>query len=86
MFVCLCTGITTQVIDDVVAAGASTTKEIATACGAGGECGRCRRTLRAILAAHEELGGEVDGKGLRRRISDTFRRQARPHHGLDEQT
>lgn len=52
MFVCLCHGVTSHVVDEVVAAGASTTKQIAEACGAGSECGRCRRTLRAIVAAH----------------------------------
>lgn len=51
MYVCLCVGATNQTVCDVVARGASTSKEIAAACGAGGDCGRCRRTLRAILAA-----------------------------------
>jgi bacterioferritin-associated ferredoxin len=51
MYVCLCVGATNQTVRDVVAGGASTSKEIAAACGAGGDCGRCRRTLRAILAA-----------------------------------
>lgn len=54
MFVCLCNGVTSQVVAQTVAAGASTTKEIAEACGAGAECGRCRRTLRAILGASSE--------------------------------
>ena len=53
MFVCLCHGVTSHVVDEVVAAGASTTKQVAEACGAGSECGRCRRTLRAIIAAHQ---------------------------------
>jgi bacterioferritin-associated ferredoxin len=52
VFVCLCTGVTSHVVNEVVAAGASTSKEIAEACGAGSDCGRCRRTLRAILDAH----------------------------------
>ncbi|WP_422746789.1 (2Fe-2S)-binding protein [Mycobacterium sp. WMMD1722] len=56
MFVCLCHGVTSHVVNDIVAAGASTSKEIADACGAGSECGRCRRTLRAILAAHQVNG------------------------------
>jgi bacterioferritin-associated ferredoxin len=60
MFVCLCTGTTTQVVDEVVASGATTSKEIAEACGAGGDCGRCRRTLRAMIAAHRN-GGEPSG-------------------------
>jgi bacterioferritin-associated ferredoxin len=51
MFVCLCTGVTSQVVSDLVADGASTSKQIADACGAGADCGRCRRTVRAIIAA-----------------------------------
>ncbi|BBX46360.1 (2Fe-2S)-binding protein [Mycobacterium cookii] len=60
MFVCLCNGITSQVVADAIAGGASTTKEISKACGAGAECGRCRRTLRLLLGAQ---GG--DRKRLR---------------------
>ncbi len=57
MYVCLCSGATSGLVGSVVAAGASTTKEIAAACGAGLECGRCRRTLRAIITAHTEADG-----------------------------
>jgi bacterioferritin-associated ferredoxin len=49
MWVCLCNGITSHMVGDAVAAGASTTKEVAQACGAGADCGRCRRTVRAII-------------------------------------
>ncbi|HZA12624.1 (2Fe-2S)-binding protein [Mycobacterium sp.] len=49
MFVCLCRGVTSQEVADAVAAGASTTKKVAKVCGAGAECGRCRRTVRAII-------------------------------------
>lgn len=55
MFVCLCMGVTSHVVDEVVAKGARTSKEIAEACGAGGDCGRCRRTLRSIIAAHQQV-------------------------------
>ena len=51
MFVCLCTGATSEMVADVVASGAVTSKQIAAACGAGADCGRCRHTLRAIIAA-----------------------------------
>jgi bacterioferritin-associated ferredoxin len=57
MFVCLCTGVTSQDVTEVVANGATTSKQIAEACGAGRDCGRCRRTLRAIIAAHHEVNG-----------------------------
>ncbi|MFZ1161882.1 (2Fe-2S)-binding protein [Mycobacterium sp.] len=49
MFVCLCNGITSQAVADAIADGASTTNQIAAVCGAGAECGRCRRTLRNLL-------------------------------------
>jgi bacterioferritin-associated ferredoxin len=55
MYVCLCVGVTNQTVSDVVAQGASTSKEVAAACGAGGDCGRCRRTLRAIIESSRKL-------------------------------
>jgi bacterioferritin-associated ferredoxin len=51
MYVCLCAGATNQTVSDAVAAGASTSKEVAAACGAGADCGRCRCTVRRIIAA-----------------------------------
>ncbi|WP_205874682.1 (2Fe-2S)-binding protein [Mycobacterium camsae] len=51
MFVCLCNGITSQMVADAVAAGAATTNQVAAACGAGADCGRCRRTVRAIITS-----------------------------------
>jgi bacterioferritin-associated ferredoxin len=36
-------------VADAVAAGASTTNDVAQACGAGAECGRCRRTVQKML-------------------------------------
>ena len=46
---------TRHVVADVVAGGASTSKEVAEACGAGADCGRCRRTVRAIIAAAAQV-------------------------------
>jgi bacterioferritin-associated ferredoxin len=51
MFICLCTGATSNAVADAVTLGASTCNEVAEACGAGSDCGRCRRTVRAIIAA-----------------------------------
>jgi bacterioferritin-associated ferredoxin len=42
-------------VSDAIACGASTSKEVAAACGAGLDCGRCRRTLRAIIEAAAQL-------------------------------
>ncbi|WP_099023773.1 (2Fe-2S)-binding protein [Mycolicibacterium palauense] len=49
MYVCLCRGVTSHTVADAVAAGATTSKEVAAACGAGSDCGRCRRSVRAII-------------------------------------
>jgi bacterioferritin-associated ferredoxin len=57
MFVCLCTGATSHLVHDCVAKGASTSKEVAAACGAGSECGRCKRTVRSIIEAHFASNG-----------------------------
>ncbi|OBH10651.1 (2Fe-2S)-binding protein [Mycobacterium sp. E1715] len=48
MFVCLCNGVTSQTVTEALQAGACTTKEVAAACGAGADCGRCRRTVQAM--------------------------------------
>jgi bacterioferritin-associated ferredoxin len=49
MWVCLCNGVNSHTVAEAIAAGASTTKGVAQACGAGAECGRCRRTVQAML-------------------------------------
>lgn len=56
MYVCLCTGTTSKAVAEAVAGGATTPKQVATACGAGIDCGRCRRNLRAIIDAASARG------------------------------
>ena len=51
MYVCLCLGVTSDTVAEAVAGGARTTHHVARACGAGTECGRCRRTVRSIIDA-----------------------------------
>jgi bacterioferritin-associated ferredoxin len=51
MFVCLCNGVTSQTVAEAIERGAASTRDVAQACGAGAECGRCRRTVQAILRA-----------------------------------
>ena len=51
MYVCLCKGVTSQTVSEAVAQGATTTKQVAKACDAGSDCGRCRRTVQAIIKA-----------------------------------
>ena len=55
MYVCLCVGVTNQTVTDAVTAGARTSRDVAAACGAGSECGRCRRTVRAVIEAQSAV-------------------------------
>jgi bacterioferritin-associated ferredoxin len=65
MFVCLCVGVSNQAVAAAVDAGASTCNEVAAACGAGSECGRCRRTVRAIIDGRRDAAAPDRG-GVRR--------------------
>lgn len=56
MFVCLCSGATAQHVLEAVAMGATSSQEVADRCGAGSQCGLCRRTVRAILADRGDGG------------------------------
>jgi bacterioferritin-associated ferredoxin len=51
MYVCLCRGVTNETVALAVVAGAATCQQVADACDAGSECGRCRRTIRSIIDA-----------------------------------
>jgi len=51
MYVCLCLGVTTHAVQEVIDAGARTTKKVAEACGAGSVCGRCGHTIRTMIEA-----------------------------------
>jgi bacterioferritin-associated ferredoxin len=61
MYVCLCTGATTHSVADAVANGACTSRQVAAACGAGADCGRCRLNVRAIIAAIAKTEAPVAG-------------------------
>ncbi|HOB48683.1 MAG TPA: (2Fe-2S)-binding protein [Mycobacterium sp.] len=56
MYVCLCTGTTSKAVIEAVAGGARTAKQVANACGAGTDCGRCCRNLKAIIDAASARG------------------------------
>ncbi|MCV7175529.1 (2Fe-2S)-binding protein [Mycolicibacterium sphagni] len=65
MYVCLCAGATNATVSAAVASGACTSKQVAAACGAGGDCGRCRRTVRAIIEAHFAADTRLASAGAR---------------------
>ncbi|WP_163751064.1 (2Fe-2S)-binding protein [Mycolicibacterium helvum] len=70
MYVCLCAGATSATVREVVAGGACTSNQVAAACGAGGDCGRCRRTVRAIIEQH--FAAAADEQPCRQCTSSLF--------------
>jgi bacterioferritin-associated ferredoxin len=53
MFVCLCLAVTSHQVSNAVENGACTSRQVANVCGAGSDCGRCRSTVREIIAARQ---------------------------------
>jgi bacterioferritin-associated ferredoxin len=49
MYVCLCRSVTLSRLCAAVDAGALTVKAVGEACGAGRDCGSCRREIREVI-------------------------------------
>jgi bacterioferritin-associated ferredoxin len=49
VIVCHCRAVSDRAIREVVRGGASTCREVARACHAGGICGGCRPTIAALI-------------------------------------
>jgi bacterioferritin-associated ferredoxin len=47
----MCEGVTSHVVQEAIDEGARTTAEVAKICQAGSVCGRCRHTIRTMIAA-----------------------------------
>jgi bacterioferritin-associated ferredoxin len=67
MYICLCLGVTSSTVQRAIDEGARTTKQVASACGAGSVCGRCRHTVRVMLDATAPDGASRKQDRLRRR-------------------
>jgi bacterioferritin-associated ferredoxin len=51
MYVCLCLAVTSTTVQQAIDNGARSTEQVASTCGAGSICGRCRHTIRTMLDA-----------------------------------
>ncbi len=49
MFVCICRAVSSTEVRAVIAEGARTVKQVAEACGASRDCGKCVVHVRALL-------------------------------------
>jgi bacterioferritin-associated ferredoxin len=55
MWVCMCEGVTSHTVQEAISAGARTTRDVAKVCKAGSACGRCKHTIRTMIAASSAL-------------------------------
>jgi bacterioferritin-associated ferredoxin len=51
MYVCVCNGVTDREVSEAIEAGAKTRTAVTHACGAGGDCGSCHRTIDEMIAS-----------------------------------
>jgi len=51
MIVCICRRVSSARLEQVIEAGAQTCAAVEAACGAGGDCGTCRREIVEMLRA-----------------------------------
>jgi bacterioferritin-associated ferredoxin len=49
MYICICRAVSSATVREVIADGARTVRQVADACGAGTDCGRCAVHVRALL-------------------------------------
>lgn len=49
MIVCLCHGVNDRKIRSLASEGASTVAEVSRRCGAGTDCGRCKRHIKDLV-------------------------------------
>lgn len=62
MIVCLCEGVSDRDVRSSIQRGSDSVAALGQSCRAGLDCGRCRPTLRDLLA--ERIPGRADGPDL----------------------
>jgi bacterioferritin-associated ferredoxin len=55
----MCCAVTSHTVEESIRCGARTTKDVANLCGAGSDCGRCKATVRRILAHGDPTGPQA---------------------------
>ena len=60
MYICICRAVSSTTVREVIAEGARTVRQVADACGAGTDCGRCTAHVRALL--EERHGRRLRGR------------------------
>jgi bacterioferritin-associated ferredoxin len=50
MIVCICRNVCERAIRHAIGEGAATVRDVATRCGAGTDCGSCRRDVALLIA------------------------------------
>lgn len=50
-------------LHEVIDEGARSLRQVGRACGAGTDCGRCKRTIQVVLDTHRRPAGDLRGPG-----------------------
>ena len=56
MYICLCLGVTSTIVEQAIHEGARSTKQVAASCGAGSVCGRCRHNVGTCSMPRHRIG------------------------------
>ena len=57
MIVCICHGVNDGKIREIVRSGASTVAKVTQRCGAGGDCGACRKEIKQLINENQVVAG-----------------------------
>jgi len=71
MIVCLCHGVNDRKIRETIEAGAETVRDVGQKCGAGTDCGGCKRQIKQLIVGHDAL--RVAMAGTRKPCPKTHR-------------
>jgi bacterioferritin-associated ferredoxin len=62
VWICLCEAVNSGKIREVISDGARSVAEVGRACGAGTECGKCKRSIICLIEQHAGPNGrEMEG-------------------------
>ncbi|MEQ8278626.1 MAG: (2Fe-2S)-binding protein [Deltaproteobacteria bacterium] len=56
MIVCVCRRVSDRQVLNVIQEGAATEEAVERRCGAGGDCGACKKTIEGMITEHAKTG------------------------------
>lgn len=63
MYVCICRAVTEERVRAAIAGGAESVAEVASACGAGEDCGACHAVIEEMIEEHLDYAADQTSPG-----------------------